>query len=108
MLQTSLKQNHAQGGNGLKTRRLAQVALRAVTHLFKAQAFVWQGVTGDWRGDDPRTISQWVLLIGASWSMLVIITFYTAQVAASIILGARTDQIRSFEQVRGPANSCHG
>jgi len=43
-------------------------------------------------------VSQWVLLIGTSWSMLVIITFYTAQVAATVIFDQRTTQITSFTQ----------
>jgi len=40
-----------------------------------------------------------VLLIGSSWSMLVIITFYTAQVAATVIFPSRSiAQVASFHQ----------
>jgi hypothetical protein len=81
-------------------RSRARKMARVLTRLLKGQAFVWQGATGDWRGEDPRTVSQWVLLIGSSWSMLVIITFYTAQVAATVIFPSRSiAQVASFHQV---------
>jgi len=59
--------------------------LAAFQSLAYHEALVLQGCVGDWRGDDPRNLSQWILLIGASFSMLVITTFYTAQVTQNLI-----------------------
>ena len=62
------------------------VAARLATQIdqlkaaFAHLAYIFQGAIGDWRGDDPQTLSQWILLLGSSFAMLIIVTFYTAQV----------------------------
>jgi len=82
---------------GRKMRGRAWVAFK---NMLFHQGLVFQGMLGDWRGDDPQVLSQWVLLIGSSFSMLVIITFYTAEVTHSLIYRGRTStSITSFTDV---------
>ena len=83
---------------GRKMRGRAWVAFK---NMLFHQGLVFQGMLGDWRGDDPQVLSQWVLLIGSSFSMLVIITFYTAEVTHSLIYRGRTSVRRG---ARGPAS----
>ena len=72
--------------------RSAQMRLagwKALSAFSFHQGVALQGCLGDWRGEDPKNLSQWILLIGASFSMLLIITFYTAQVTQSLIFASR-------------------
>lgn len=71
----------------------------ALSDLVYHQANTFQGALGDWRGDDPRNLSQWVLLIGATFSFLVVLTFYTAQVTQNMIFDSgHPTEVRSIEE----------
>ena len=70
---------------------------RAFKELLFNQGVAFQGFLGDWRGDDPSALSQWINLLGASFAMLVVITFYTAQVTRSLIFSSSVRAVSSLE-----------
>ena len=84
--------------------QLRESGWKAVSNFSFHQGVALQGCLGDWRGDDPKNLSQWVLLIGASFSMLLIITFYTAQVTQSLIFATR---IVCIANVASPLTCLH-
>jgi len=86
-----------------------QKVRKALFRISHHCAWTLQGATGDWRGDDPETVSSWLMLTGASFSMMIIVTFYTAQVVSSLILSTNVvrSEYTSFEEaVRHRAPMC--
>jgi len=73
---------------------------KALSNLSYHEGMMLQGSMGDWRGEDPRNLSEWILLVGVTFSMLVIVTFYTAQVTQNLIFQKEaTPSVRSMQEV---------
>jgi len=87
------------GGSATAKPDDKRTLVHSLTDVFYHQGVVIKGCMGDWRGDDPSTLSGWILLIGASFSMLVITSFYQAQVAITLLFEKQDVQFTSLDEV---------